>query len=104
METTGVIAPVPGNESKSLLHDFHVLRDAKPPSQTALLASADDDLIKSIVDCAIMTLNGNHKRTIDEKSKLSKYKNRLCVLIDSKISFRNKRKLLIQKGVLKKFE
>jgi len=33
-----------------------------------LLASADDDLIKAIVECAINTLNGNHKLSRDEKT------------------------------------
>ena len=41
-----------------------------------LLTSADDDLLKAIVECAINTLNGNHKLTKEDKGKLSKYKNR----------------------------
>ena len=83
---------------KSQLHFLHVLRDAKPQARRALLASADDDLIKAIVECAINTLNGNHKLTRDQKSKLHKYKSRLRALVNPKVSFKNKRKLLIQKG------
>ena len=83
---------------KSQLHFLHVLRDAKPQARRALLASADDDLIKAIVECAINTLNGNHKLTGDEKNKLHKYKSTLRALVNSKVSFENKRKLLIQKG------
>jgi len=60
--------------------------------------SPDDDLIKAIVECAINTLNGNHKLTEDDKGKLSKYKNRLRVLVNPNITFKIKRKLLIQKG------
>ena len=71
---------------------------SQPQARRALLASADDDLIKAIVECAINTLNGNHKLTKDEKSKLQKYKGRLRALVSPKISFKNKRKLLIQKG------
>lgn len=63
-----------------------------------LLVSAGDDLIKAIVECAINTLNGNHKLSKEEKSKLSKYKNRSRALIDPKVSFKSKRKLLTQKG------
>ena len=65
------------NRLKSQLHFLHVLKDAKPQARRALLTFASDDLIKAIVECAINTLNGNHKLTKDEKSKFSKYKNRL---------------------------
>ena len=83
---------------KSQLHFLHVLKDAKPQARHALLASASDDLIKAIVECAINTLNGNHKLTKDEKSKLQKYKYRLRSSVNPKISFKSKRKLLIEKG------
>ena len=86
------------NRLKSQLRFLHVLKEAKPQATRALLASAGDDLIKAIVECAINTLNGNHKLNKEEKSKLSKYKNRLRALIDPKISFKSKRKLLIKKG------
>ena len=51
---------------KSRLHFLHVLRDAKPQARRALLAAADNELIKAIVECAINTLNGNQKLTRDE--------------------------------------
>jgi len=56
------------NRLKSQLHFLHVLKDAEPQGRRALLASAKDELIKAIVECAINTLNGNHKLTIDEKA------------------------------------
>jgi len=62
------------NRLKSQLHFFHVFKDSKPQARRALLTSADDDLIKAIVECAINTLNGNHKLTKEYKGKLSKYK------------------------------
>ena len=85
---------------QSQLHFLNVLKDAKPQARRALLASADDELIKAIVGCALNTLNGNDKLTKEEKTKLKKYKSRLRALIDRKISFRRKRKLLVQKGGL----
>jgi hypothetical protein len=85
------------NRLKSQLHFLHVLKDAKPQARRELLATADDELIKAIVECAINTLNGNHKLTKD-KSKLSKYESRLRALVNHKITFKNKRKLLVQKG------
>jgi hypothetical protein len=83
---------------KSQLHFLHVIKDAKPQARRALLLSASDELIKAIVECAINTLNGNHKLSKDEKSRLKRYKNRLRELVNPKISFKCKRKLLIQKG------
>jgi len=76
------------NRFRSQQHFLHLLKDAKPQARSALLAFADD-LVKAIVDCAINTLNGNNKLTKDEKGKLSKYKNRLRALIESKISFKS---------------
>ena len=86
---------------QSQLHFLHVLKDAKPHARRALLASANDELIKAIVECALNTLNGDHKLTKEEKSKLKKYvyKSRLRALINPKISFMSKRKLLVQKVV-----
>ena len=83
---------------KSRLHFLHVLKDAKLQARRALLDSTSYDLIKAIVECAINTLHGNHKLTKDKKSKLQKYKNRLRALINPKVNFKSKRKLLIQKG------
>ena len=83
---------------QSKLHFLRVLKDAKPQARHALLASADDELVQAIVECALNTLNGNHKLTKEEKSKLKKHKSRLQALINPKISFKSKRKLLVQKG------
>jgi len=84
------------NRLQSQLHFLHVIKDAKPQARRALLASADDDLMKAIVECSINTLNVNHKLTKDEKSKLRKYKNRWRASIGPKISLKNKRKILIK--------
>ena len=81
------------NRLKSQLYFLHVLKDAKPQARRALLSSASDNVIKCIVECAINTLNGNHKPSKEEKIKLSKYKNRLRALIDPKFSFESKRKI-----------
>jgi len=83
---------------KSQQHFLQALKNAKPQAGRPLLASAIDDIIKAIVECAINILNGNHKLTKDEKSNLRKYKNRLRALVNSKISFKRKRKLLNKKG------
>jgi hypothetical protein len=50
------------NRLKSQLNFLHVLKNDYPQVRCALFASADDDLIKAIVECAINTLNGNQKK------------------------------------------
>jgi len=85
------------NQLKSQLRFLHVLKDAKPKARHPLIISTNDDLIKAIVECAINALNGNHKLTIEDKGKLSKYNNRLRSLVNPKITFKSKRKLIIQK-------
>ena len=79
------------NRLESQLHLIHVLKDAKPQARHAFLASAADEFIKPIVECAINKLNGNYKLNKDEESKLKKYKNRLRALVNTKIGFKSKR-------------
>jgi hypothetical protein len=86
------------NRLKFQYHFLHVHKDAKLQARRALLTTANDELIKAVVECAINTLNGNHKLTKEDKSKLTKYKSRLRALVNPIISFKSKRKLLIQKG------
>ena len=78
---------------KSQLYTLHILKEAKSQARRELLSSTSDEF-----ECAINTLNGNHKLSEEEKGKLSKYKNRLEALVNPKISFKNKRKHLIQRG------
>jgi hypothetical protein len=85
---------------KSQLHFLQVRKNAKLQARRALLTSASDNLIKAIVECAINTLNGNHKLTKEDKGKLNKYKSRLRALVNPKISSKRKRKLLIKKARL----
>ena len=63
------------NRLKSQLYFLHVLKYTKPQARRALLSSADDDLIKAIVESAINALNGNPKSTKEDSGKLSKYIN-----------------------------
>jgi len=86
------------NRLKSQLHSLHILKDTKPQARCALLVPGDNELIKAIVECAINTLKENHRLTKDEKGKVKKYKNRLRKLVNNEISFKSKRKFLVQKG------
>jgi hypothetical protein len=71
------------NRLKSL-NFLHILKDAKRQARRQLLASASDELIKAITEIALHKLNGNNKLSKADKSKLSKYKSRLCALIHPK--------------------
>jgi len=73
------------NRLTTQLHFIQGIKDAKPQATRALLASAGEDLIKALVQCAIKSLDGNHSLSKEENSTLSKYKNRLRVLIDPKL-------------------
>ena len=55
------------NRLKSQLNFPRVLKDAKPQARRVLLAFASDDFKIAIVECAINTLNGNHK--INQRGK-----------------------------------
>ena len=66
-ETTEVIAHFRGNKPVELAATLP--SRTKPQARRALLPSAGDDLIKAIVDCAINTLNGNHKLSKEGKSE-----------------------------------
>ena len=60
------------NRLKSQLNFLNVLKDFKQQTMRALLASANDEPITSIVECVINMLNVNHKLTIHENGKLKK--------------------------------
>ena len=65
-----MFAPVRGNEPVEISATFpSLIKETKPQARRELLASADDDLIKGIVECVINTLNRNDKLTKDEKIK-----------------------------------
>jgi len=86
------------NRLTKQLHFIHGIKDAKPQATRALLPSAGEDLIKAVVQCAIKSLNGNHKQSKEENSTLSTYKNRLRVLIVRKFGLKSKRKIEFENG------
>jgi len=88
------------NRLKLQLNFLHALKVAKTQARCTVPASEDDELIKAIVECAINTLNGNHKLNYGKNSKLKKYKNRLRALENPKISMKSRRKVLDQRVAL----
>jgi hypothetical protein len=74
-----------------------VLKDAKPQARRALLTSASDELKKLLLNALLIREMGILKY-LQKKNKLSKYNGKLRALDNLKISFKSKRKLLIQRG------
>lgn len=93
-----LIFPQAMKRLRSNKHALHVLKDASPKLRKAILQSGDDELIKTIIECVINTLNGNHKISGELKQKLCKYKNCFRKLVHAKTSLKKKRKIIIQKG------
>lgn len=64
----------------------------------AILLNADDELIKTIVECVINTLNGNHTTTAQTRTHLGKFKHCLRKICNPRVPLPQKRKIIIQKG------
>lgn len=64
----------------------------------ALIKASSPEVIKTLCEISLNTLNGNNKITKFCKSKLKKYKRELRDLACSKIKLSRKRKILVQKG------
>ena len=79
-------------------HILHVLRDCKPQLRKALLKSSSPEIIKTLCEIILNTLNGNNKISDQCKNKLGKYKRILRSLACPKLKISSKRKILIQKG------
>nr|DAC81384.1 TPA_asm: gasderminX [Parasteatoda house spider adintovirus] len=67
-------------------------------SLKVLLKKLPKSTIKCISECCLNTLKGNIPITAHQKRKLARHKHTLRKLSDKKVSFKKKRKLIIQKG------
>lgn len=79
-------------------HILFTLRRASPKLRKAILQSAPDDLIKSIIEIVFNILRGNHKISKSCKDSLKKYKKQLRNLSEPSHSLKVKRRVLIQQG------
>lgn len=66
--------------------------------RTSFLRSADEKFIRSICECVFNTLRGNVPLKQCEKNRLSKYKTTLRRVAEKRGNWKNKRKLLVQRG------
>lgn len=84
---------------KANKHILHVLKNCRPKLRKVLLKASDPEVIKTLCEIALNTLNGNNKISKQCKLKLKKYKRVLRSLICPKLKLSSKRKILIkQKG------
>lgn len=79
-------------------HTLHVLKDCNPQLRKVLLKAASSEIIKTLCEISLNTLNGNSKISKHCKNKLKKYKRELRQLVCPKLSITAKRKILVQKG------
>ena len=87
--------------SRSVRNSSDVIKflcKTKPHYRKALLKSADKDLIHSICECVYNILIGKVPLAKSQKVNISKHKTTLRRLLKPGVSFRSRKKLIIQKG------
>ena len=77
-----------------------VLAKNDPHVCKAILKGADKDLVKCLSECAYNILRGNVKLTATQKTRLTKYKQKLRKVGNKKTSLKQKQKLVQTGGFL----
>lgn len=79
-------------------HILHVLKSCNPKIRNAIINHAHPEVIKTLCEIAINTLNGNNPITRGTKTRLACHKKSLRKLSNIKLSIPTKRRVLIQSG------
>lgn len=79
-------------------HILYVLKNCNPEVRKSILKTASPELIKTLCEMCINTLNGNTKITPGYKKKLKTYKSSLRKLVSPRLGIKSKKKILIQQG------
>lgn len=77
---------------------LYVLKNSEPKLRKNILKEARPEVIKTLCEICMNTLNGNIKLPVKCKNHLKKYKRTMRQLSFTKANIPSKRKLLIQKG------
>ena len=85
---------------KRQAHTLKLLAKSKPHICKAIIKGSDNDLVKCLSECAYNVLRGNVAITKTQKTKLTKYKQKLRKVADKKTSLKQKRKLVQTGGFL----
>ena len=81
-------------------HILRALSKAHPHVCQAILKGANTDLLKCLSECAYNILRGNVKLTAVQKTRLTKYKQKLRKVADRKTSLKQKQKIVQTGGFL----
>ena len=87
--------------SKRVRDNYHLLAalcECKPKVRKAILAGADNELVKAICECALNVLNGNVTVPKRKLARLQRYKKTLRRLVDKKCGVGEKRDIIQQRG------
>ena len=92
-----------GNMEK--LKDYRVflemLSKSNPKYRKSLINGAPPEIMKVLSECALNILKGTITLTNDEKTKLRKHKNQLRQMATTRVSNRQKKKIVQKGGMLK---
>jgi hypothetical protein len=80
------------------LPTLRILALSTPPVRKQILKSADDGLIKLLVECCYNTLYGGVKLTPAKVAKLKKFKTVIRKIAKPNKNLNNKKKVLVQSG------
>jgi hypothetical protein len=83
---------------KKYLPLLQLLAESSPTSRKQILKSADDGMIKLLVECCHNTLKGGIKLSSLKIKKLKKYKKAIRVIAKPGKNLKKKKKDLIQTG------
>lgn len=77
---------------------LYVLKNSKPKLRKHILKLADPEIIKTLCEVCINTLNGNVTMPVKIINYLKKYKRAMRQLAFSKSNIPSKRSILVQRG------
>lgn len=85
---------------KSNEHYLHILKRAKncKKIRAHLLNAGGPELVKTLIECVINTLNGNHKVSKNIVRKLRRHQHCMQSLAYDRLPLHAKKELIVQKG------
>lgn len=75
---------------------FKILKKARATTFTDLIRSINNKVIRALIEIAFNLLKGNIPISDREIAKLRKFKKQLKILINTTVSIRKKRKILLE--------
>ena len=78
-----------------------MLSKSNPKYRKSLINGAPPEIMKVLSECALNILKGTITLTNDEKTKLRKHKNQLRQMATTRVSNRQKKKIVQKGGMLK---